>query len=158
VLPAQHDHFALDNPATVTLPLAVPVLNFDFRGSAVQQTVFGNVSGKLHWGFTSWKLNYAAGSLLGSLSITNPASAVASVGPPWKLGLKASTNFFYVQPAGTLPDGVTNIDLSPAVSTQLTGGMLSRGQVVVLTNAVEIYSRFRSVPTNGWFEIWATQQ
>jgi len=28
----------------------------------------------------------------------------------------------------------------------------------VLTNAVEIYSRFRSVPSNGLFEIWATQQ
>jgi hypothetical protein len=158
VLPAQHDHFALSNPASVTLPLVVPVLNFDFRGAAVPQTEFGDASGILHWGISGWSLNYATGNLVGTLSLTNPANAVANLGPPWKLGLKPSADFFYVQPAGTLPDGVTNIDVSPAVSAQVAGGLVSRSQVVVLTNAVEIYSRFRSVPSNGLFEIWATQQ
>jgi hypothetical protein len=158
VLPAQHDHFALSNPASVVLPLVVPVLNFDFRGAAVPQTEFGDASGILHWGISGWSLNYATGNLVGTLSLTNPANAVANLGPPWKLGLKPSADFFYVQPAGTLPDGVTNIDVSPAVSAQVAGGLVSRSQVVVLTNAVEIYSRFRSVPSNGLFEIWATQQ
>ena len=158
VLPAQHDYFALNNPAAVVLPLAVPVLNFDFRGSAVEQSVFGDASSNLLWGISGWNLNYATGSLRGTLSITNPASGVANLGPPWKLGLKPSPDFFYVHSAGTLPDGVTNIDVSPAVSAQLAGGLLSRSQVVVLTNAVEIFSRSRNAPTNSLFEIWATQQ
>ena len=163
VLPAQGAYFAASNPTTVALPAVVPVLNFDFRGAAAPppvntNAVFANASGQLHWGITSWKLNYATGSLLGTLTVTNPANAAANFGPPWKLGLKSSPNFYFVQPAGTLPDGVANIDVSPAVSAEVASGLLSRGQQIVLTNAVEIYSRFRSAPTNGQFEIWATQQ
>jgi hypothetical protein len=57
-----------------------------------------------------------------------------------------------------LPDNVTNIDVSIAVNAQIAGGILAPGQSVVLTNAVEVYSRYRSAPTNSLFEIWATQQ
>lgn len=158
VLPAQRANFAVANPTSVTLPAAVPILNYDFRGSAVQQTTFGNASGILHWGFSGWSLNYTTGSLLGTLSITNPANATAAYGAPWELGLKTSPNFYYVSPTGTLPDGVTNIDLSTAVAARLAGSLLSVGKSVVLTNAVQIYSRYRSAPTNGQFEIWATKQ
>ena len=156
VLPSQKAYFASTDPSTNTLPMTVPTLNFDFRGSASQQ--FGNVNGLVQMGVSGWKLNYATGSLLGTLSITNPASSSANFGPPWQLGLIATTNFFYRFPAGTLPDGVTNIDVSAAVNAQIPGGQLTPGQGIVLTNAVEIYSRYRSAPTNSLFEIWATQQ
>lgn len=156
VLPSQKAYFAFTDPSTNTLPMVVPTLNFDFRGSAAQQ--FGNVSGLVQMGLSAWKLNYATGSLLGTLSITNPATSSANFGPPWQVGLISTTNFFYRFPAGTLPDGVTNIDVSAAVNAQIPGGVLTPGQSVVLTNAVEIYSRYRSAPTNSLFEIWATQQ
>ena len=157
VPPAVKAYFATSNPSTNTLPMLVPVLNFDFRGAIVPPPPPSgtnvNVSGFLPFGL-SWKLNYATGSLLGTLSITNPTSGSA-FGPPWQLGLKSSPMFYFAHPAGTLPDGVTNIDLSTAMNGQLPGGVLNPG-VVVLTNAVEIYSLYRSAPTNGLFEIWAT--
>jgi hypothetical protein len=156
VLPSQKAYFASTDPSTNTLPMTVPTLNFDFRGSASQQ--FGNVNGLVQMGVSGWKLNYATGSLLGTLSITNPATSSANFGPPWQLGLISTTNFYYRFPAGTLPDGVTNIDVSAAVNAQISGGLLAPGQGVVLTNAVEVYSRYRNAPTNGLFEIWATQQ
>jgi hypothetical protein len=160
VPPAVKAYFATSNPSTNTLPMLVPVLNFDFRGAIVPPPpppppsgTNVNVSGFLPFGL-SWKLNYATGSLLGTLSITNPTSGSA-FGPPWQLGLKSSPMFYFAHPAGTLPDGVTNIDVSTAMNGQLPGGVLNPG-VVVLTNAVEIYSLYRSAPTNGLFEIWAT--
>jgi hypothetical protein len=156
VLPAQAAYFAASDPSTITLPVSVPTLNFDFRGSVVQQ--FANVSGLVKFGLSAWNLNYAAGSLRGNLSITNPVGSGATFGPPWKLGLMASTNFYYRYPGGPLPDGVTNVDVSAAISAQKTGGLLAPGQSVVLTNAVEIYSRYRLAPTNTLFEIWAGQQ
>lgn len=156
VLPAQKAYFASSNPSTNTLPMPVPILNFDFRGAGVQQ--FGNVSGLVQFGLQQWTLNRPAGSLLGTLSITNPASSGASFGPPWQLGLKSSPNFYYAHPGGTLSDGVTNIDVSAAVNALITGGVLSPGQKVALTNAVEVYSLYRSAPTNTLFELWATQQ
>lgn len=158
VLPAQKPYFATGNPAATILPMPVPVLNFDFRGTVLQNQQFGDVSGLVKFGLSSWNLNYANGSLRGTLSITNPASSGVAVGPPWKLGLKSSSTFFYVHPAGTLPDGVTNVDMSAAVNVQMSGGILNPGQKIVLTNAVEIYSLYRSAPTNTLFEIWATQQ
>ncbi len=162
VPPAVKAYFATSDPATTTLPLPVPVLNFDFRGAIVPPPPPSgtnvNVSGIVQFGLSSWNLNYAAGSIRGTLSITNPASSGAAFGPPWQLGLKTSPNFFYVHPAGTLPDGVTNIDVSAAVSAQISGGVLNPGQRVVLTNAVEIYSLYRSAPTNTLFELWATPQ
>ena len=156
VPPAVKAYFATSNPSPTTLPLPVPVLNFDFRGAVTPPPPPSgtnvNVSGFLPFGL-SWKLNYATGSLLGTLSITNPSGS--AFGPPWQLGLKSSPNFYYAHPAGTLADGVTNIDVSTAMNGQLPGGVLNPG-VVVLTNAVEIYSLYRSAPTNGLFEIWAT--
>ena len=167
VPPAVKAYFATSDPATTTLPLPVPVLNFDFRGAVTpppppppppQTNTFGNVTGLVQIGLSAWKLNAVAGSLLGNLSITNPASSSAAFGPPWRLGLIASTNFYYRFPAGTLPDGVTNIDVSAAVKAIIPGGVLNPGQSVALTNAVEVYSRYRLAPTNTLFEIWATQQ
>jgi hypothetical protein len=155
-------YFAASNPSTTTLPLPVPVLNFDFRGAVLPPPPPSgtnvNVSGIVQFGLSSWKLNYAAGSLLGTLSITNPASSGTAFGPPWKLGLTTSANFFYAHPTGTLPDSVTNIDVSAAVSAQISGGVLNPGQRVALTNAVEVYSRYRSAPTNTLFELWAKPQ
>jgi|GEM_PF-2606989 len=167
VPPAVKAYFATSDPATTTLPMPVPVLNFDFRGAIMpppppppppQTNTFGNVSGIVQIGLSSWKLNYATGSLIGTLSITNPASSGAAFGPPWQLGLKTSPNFYYAHPAGTLPDGVADIDVSAALNAKIPGGVLNPGQSVVLTNAVEIYSLYRSAPTNTLFEIWATQQ
>jgi len=168
VPPAARAYFATSDPATTTLPMPVPVLNFDFRGAVTpppppppppQTNTFGNVSGLVQFSLSSWNLNYATGSIRGTLSITNTATNNVSFGPPWNLGLMTSPSFFYVHPAMTnLPDGVTNMDVSAAVSAQIPGGVLNPRQSVVLTNAVEIYSRYRSEPTNTLFEIWATQQ
>jgi len=153
---SQIPNFATANPASTTLPAAIPILNFDFRGSPAQQ--FENAGGILKWGVSAWRLNYSTGSFLGTLSITNPASSGANFGPPWQLGLQSSTNFMYAHPFGTLPDGVTNIDVSTAVSAQVPNGILSPGQSVILTNAVEVYSRVRNAPGSSSFEIWAAQQ
>ncbi len=164
VPPAVKAYFAASNPSTNALPKLVPVLNFDFRGAVTPPppppgTNEMNVSGLVNFGLTAWKLNYAAGSLLGTLNITNPASSTVAFGPPWQLGLKSSPNFFYRYPNATnLPDGVTNIDVSVAMRAQLPNGVLNPGQSVALTNAVEIYSRYRSAPTNTLFEIWASQK
>jgi len=156
VLPTQKAYFATSNPSTVTLPMPVPILNFDVRGAVAQQ--FGNVSDIVQFGFQSWTLNRATGSLLGTLRITNPASSGASFGPPWQLGLTSSPNFYYPHPGGTLPDGVSYFDLSTVVNAQVPGGVLNPGQAVMLTNAVEVYSLYRTAPTNTLFELWATQQ
>jgi len=158
VLPAQEAYFASSDPSTNTLPMTVPTLNFDFRGSASFSQQFENANGIVQIGLSAWKLNYAAGSVIGTLSITNPATSAVNFGPPWQLGLISTTNFFFRSPAGVLPDNVTNIDVSTAVNAQIAGGILAPGQSVVLTNAVEVYSRYRSAPTNSLFEIWATQQ
>jgi hypothetical protein len=159
VPPSQKAYFAASNPSPVTLPMLVPILNFDVRGTVVQQ--FENVSEVLHFGFRSWALNHATGSLLGTLSITNPVNSSASFGPPWQLGLTSSPNFYYPRPYpdGKLPDGVSYVDVSAAVSAQVPGGILNPGQWVTLTNAaVEVYSLYRTAPTNTLFELWATQQ
>ena len=156
VPPAQKAYFAASNPSTIMLPMPVPILNFDFRGAAVQQ--FGNVSGVVQFGFQTWTLNHATGSLLGTLSITNPASNSASFGPSWQLGLTSSPDFYYPHPGGTLPDGVSYVDVSAAVNAQVPGAVLNPGQWVALTNAVEVYSLYRTAPTNTLFELWATQQ
>ncbi len=156
VPPAQKAYFATSNPSTVTLPMPVPILNFDVRGAVVQQ--FGNVSDVLQFGFQSWTLNRATGSLLGTLSITNPAGSGASFGPPWQLGLKSSPSFYYPHPGGTLLDGVSYVDASAAVNARVPGSVLNPGQWVMLTNAVEVYSLDRTAPPNTLFELWATQQ
>jgi hypothetical protein len=153
---SQIPNFAAANPANVTLPSAIPVLNFDFRGTPSQQ--FVNAGGTLKWSVSSWRLNYSTGSLLGTLNVTNPASSGATFGPPWQLGMQNSANFIFAHPSGVLPDGVTNLDLSTAVAAQLPNGILNPGQTVILTNAVEVYSRFRSAPAGSLFEIWADQQ
>ena len=49
-------------------------------------------------------------------------------------------------------------DMTPRQQKQIATQERGKQLVQYLTNAVEIYSRFRSVPTNGLFEIWATQQ
>jgi hypothetical protein len=146
---SQGAYFATSDPSTNTLPMTVPELNFDFRGAEAE--TFGNVSGLVKFGVQSWTLNRATGSLMGTLSITNPASSTASFGPPWQMGLVASTNYIYASPSGTLPDGTAYEGLGTVV-------VLGPGQSVVLTNAINIYSLYRTAPPNSQFEIWATQQ
>jgi hypothetical protein len=152
---AQAANFAQSNPGNVVLPMAVPVMNFDLRGGAVQ---FAEVSGVLRYGLTGWQLNRAAGSVVGSLAVTNPVGSGVSVGGPWQLGLKPSTTYYFAHPSGVLPDGVTNIDVSAAMGLKVSGGVLAPGQSVVLSNAVEVYSLYRTAPSNGQFELWATPQ
>jgi SdrD B-like protein len=149
---------ATTDPWPVTLPAAVPVLNWAYVGGSAQ---FTDVSALVQLGL-KWQLNRAHGSLMGTVSITNSPSSGATLGDPWQLGMHAATNFFYPTnfgvAVGTLPDGVAEVDLSAAVNGQAAGGNLAPGQWVVLTNAVEIYSADRSVPPGSLFELWATRQ
>ena len=141
--------------ATRTLGGTNVVLNWGYAGSAEQ---FMNVTALLPIGFTQWQLNRATGSLLGTLSISNSLPGGASYGPPFQLGLHPAPNFFYPHPAGTLPDGLSYVDLSAAAMAQAAGGVIRPGQRLVLTNAVEIYSLTRVAPPNSQFELWATRQ
>ena len=124
----------------------------------VNVSPFGDVTELIQMGFSQWQLNPATGSLLGTIGINNPPTNAASFGPPYQLGLKASPDFYYPHPGGTLPDGVPYVDLTATVQATVAGGTLAPGQGVVLTSAVEVYSLYRSPPTNTLFEIWATKQ
>jgi hypothetical protein len=105
-----------------------------------------------------WRLNHPTGWLIGTLTITNLPGGSASFGAPFQLGLPASTNYWLARPAGTLPDGVPYVELTPAVEAVLgAGGVLAPGQTVTV-DGVEVYSRDRSAPPRNLFELWATQQ
>jgi hypothetical protein len=149
---------ARTNPWPVQLPAAVPVLNWAYSGGSAQLT---DVSALVKLGF-QWHLNYAHGTLVGTLNLTNSADSGAALSAPWQLGMHVAPNFFYPTnfgvTVGALQDGVPYVDLSAAVNAQLNGGGLAPGQWVVLTNAVEIYSLNRSVPPLSLFELWATRQ
>jgi len=124
----------------------------------VNVSPFGDVTTLLPMGFTQWQLDRTTGSLLGTLSISNSLPGAVSFGPPFQLGLHPAPNFFYPHLAGTLPDGLSYVDLSAAALAQVAGGVIRPGQRLVLTNAVEIYSLTRTPPASSQFEIWATRQ
>jgi len=107
-----------------------------------------------------WRLNQPTGWLIGTLTITNLPSGGASLAAPFQLGLPASTNYWLAHPGGTLDDGVPSLDLSTRVGTALQAqgrSALAPGQTVTV-DGVEVYSRDRSAPPTGLFELWATQQ
>ena len=159
-------------PPNLTNNVAHPIPGTDFSASrilsgtnavlnwgySVPSQQFVNVSGQINMGIIQWVLNRATGSLVGTLTITNPVVSTVVFGPPYQVGLKASTNFYYPHPAGTLSDGVPFVDVSSDVKANVSGGLLKAGQNVVLTNSIEVYSLTRSVPPLNLFEIWATQQ
>ena len=141
--------------ATRTLSGTNAILNWGYAAPAQQ---FVNAGGQVQFGFIQWQLNRATGSLLGTLTITNPVSSSVVFGPPYQIGLKASTNFYYPHPVGMLSDGVPYVDVSARVKAQVSGGLLQIGQNVQMTNSVEVYSLTRSIPPIELFEIWATRQ
>ena len=127
-------------------------------GGGSQPPQLTNVTGLLKFGFRKWVLNRGTGTLLGTLGITNVSSSQLAFGPPFELGLHTvtATNFYYPHPAGKLPNNVAYVDLTAAMNARLSGGVLHPGQSVVLTNAVEVYSRTRNPPAKSLFEFWAT--
>ncbi|HLH52576.1 MAG TPA: SdrD B-like domain-containing protein [Verrucomicrobiae bacterium] len=149
-----HPNPGTEFSATRTLSGTNAVLDWGYLAPSQQ---FVNASGQIVMGFIKWELDRATGSLLGTLTITNPVANQVAFGPPFQVGLKASTNFYYPHPAGTLRDGVPYVDVSAGVKADLSNGLLEAGQNVVLTNSVEVYSLTRSVPPMSLFEIWATQ-
>jgi hypothetical protein len=141
--------------ATRTLGETNLVLNWGYSIPAQQ---FVDVSGELKMQFLRWQLNYATGTLKGTLALTNPATSTAVFSPPYQLAMHTATNFYYPFPSGTLASGLPYVDLSAAVTSLIPGGELAPGQGVVLTNAVEIYSLTRSAPPGSLFEIWAMRR
>jgi hypothetical protein len=131
------------------------VLNWGYAAPSHQ---FVNASGQVVMGFIRWELNRATGSLLGTLTITNLISSSVDFGPPYQIGLKQSSNFYYPHPAGVLSDGLPFVDVTANVKAQVADGLLQVGHHVQMTNAVEVYSLTRSVPPISLFEIWATRQ
>jgi hypothetical protein len=98
-----------------------------------------------------WTLNRSHGSLLGNVRLTNTnAPGSGPVLGPYLLGLRSSTNFFLANPSGT--NRLPYVDLTAAVIGQVGTASLNPGQTVVLTNAMEIYSRTRGAPEDQWFE------
>ncbi len=144
-----------DYSATRTLVGTNAVLNWGYAAPSQQ---FVNLAGQVQVGFIQWQLNRATGSLLGTLTLTNPATSLIVFGPPYQVGLKSSTNFYLPHPAGVLNDGLPYVDVSTAVKAQVANGLLRVGQNVQMTNSVEVYSLTRSVPPLSLFEVWATQQ
>lgn len=139
------------SPASTTL--------ITLSGSAtVNELPFGDVTPLVHMGFVRWQLNASAGSLLGTLAITNAAGTGATLGPPFQFGLQASPNFFLAHPAGVLANGLSYVDLTAALNAQVRDGTLGPGQSVVLTNAVEVYSLTRVPPPVTMFILEATSQ
>jgi len=105
-----------------------------------------------------WRLDRPTGSLIGNLSVTNPPVSTQSFGQPFRLGLLSSTNLFYVTPEGTLESGLPYVDLTAGILPQLgSDGLLDPGEGVVVTNAVQVYTRDRSAPATTNFEFWASQ-
>lgn len=97
-----------------------------------------------------WMLNRTHGSLLGTVRISNTnAAGTGAVAGPYRLGLHSSTNFFFARPDGT--NQFAYVDLTAAVKS-LAAATLNPGQTVVLTNAIEVYSRTRGAPADSWFE------
>jgi hypothetical protein len=100
-----------------------------------------------------WVLNRTHGSLLGTVNLTNTNAPGSGPAPePFWLGLHSSTNFFYPYPSGTGTNGLFYVDLTAAIKARLPGGLLNPGQSVVLTNAIEVYSRTRGAPPDSLFE------
>ena len=147
----------LDNRTVITLSVGQTVTNliWGYR-DIIPPAVFTNTTPLVQFGFT-WRLSTPAGSLLGTLHLTNPPASGANLRVPLQLGLPASTNYYLVHPVGSLPSGLPYVDLSAAFTAQLgSGGQLTPGAVITL-DGVEVYSRDRSAPAKSWFELWATR-
>lgn len=138
------------------------VLNWGYAYPATAPQEFVDVlsGGQLQMGLR-WRLNYATGSLLGTLSLTNPPVGTFTYSPPYQLRLLTNApnaaNFFFAHPAGTA-DGLPYLDLAAAMQGSLAGGVLAPGQRAELTDVIEIYSRDRSTPALNLFGLWATRQ
>jgi hypothetical protein len=108
-------------------------------------------NGPLQFRIFPWVLNRSHGSLLGTVNVANTNGPGSP--PPattYHLGLHSSTNYFYPYPDGT--NGLPYLNLTAAVNAILGGGSLAPGQTVVLTNAIEVYSRTRGAPSDSLFE------
>ena len=147
----------LDNRTVFTLAVGQTVTNaiWGYR-DIIPPAVFTNTTFLVQFGF-HWRLSTPAGSLIGTLHLTNPPASGANLRTPLQLGLPASANYYLVHPAGSLPSGFPYIDLSAAFAAQLgAGGQLVPGAVITL-DGVEVYSRDRSAPARSLFELWATR-
>jgi hypothetical protein len=106
--------------------------------------------------FTNWILNRTSGAVVGTINIANTNTVGGAISGPYWLGINSSTNFYYApthngqpQVAGT--NGLPYVDLTAAVKAALGTDTLGAGQSVTLTNAVEVFSRYRSAPADSQF-------
>ncbi|HTI99718.1 MAG TPA: SdrD B-like domain-containing protein [Dongiaceae bacterium] len=138
-----------DNPATIVL-----------QGGKITTNNWGyyNPVATLHpqFKFTNWILNRTSGAVVGTINIANTNTVGGAISGPYWLGINSSTNFYYApthngqpQVAGT--NGLPYVDLTAAVKAALGTDTLGAGQSVTLTNAVEVFSRYRSAPADSQF-------
>jgi hypothetical protein len=147
----------LDHRTVVTLALGHAVTNlvWGYR-DIIPPAVFTNTTSLVQFGLT-WRLNTSAGTLIGTLHLTNPPTAGVNLRAPVQIGFPSSTNYYLVHPVGNLPSGLPYVDLSAVFAAQLgSGGQLAPGARISL-DGVEVYSRDRSAPPKASFEIWATR-
>jgi hypothetical protein len=122
----------------------------------VREDPFVDVTPLLQLAF-GWRLDRPTGALLGTLTLVNPATNTAAFGPPFRLGFQASTNFWYAQPSGTLDNGLSYVDLTPAMRPQLSPlESFDPGMTATVPN-IAVFSRDRTAPPNDRFVIWATR-
>lgn len=119
-------------------------------------SIFGDSAGLANLSFT-WRLKPSTGSLIGTLTITNLPASGKVLSAPFQLGFPTSTNFWLAHPTGTLGNGLPYLDLTAGVTAGAGGGTLSPGQKVVV-DGIEVFSRNRSAPPTGMFQLWTTQQ
>ena len=115
-----------------------------------------NVTAELQLGLT-WSLNRSAGSLLGTLSVTNPVENGRAYLPAYRLGL-TSDQSRYLRPSGILKDGTPYLDLTAAVSAAIGAESMEPGQHIVLTNAVEVFAAARVAPPLTNFSFFARRR
>ena len=140
-----------------TDPHSTTVITFSGQAQTNElNAVFGDSSGLASLGLT-WRFKPSTGSLIGTLTITNLPASGKTFTPPFQLGFPASTNFWFAHPAGTLGNGAQYVDLTPGVTAVTAGGTVSSGQIVVV-DGIELFSRNRSAPPLGLFQLWTTQQ
>jgi hypothetical protein len=105
----------------------------------------------------AWQLNRSTGALDGTVQIRNTGNV--GLADAFQLAIKASPDFFFAAPSGTMTDGDTYLDLTSQMEAAalLTGNrdrVLDPGESVVV-RPISVYSRQRLNPADALFELWA---
>ncbi len=115
-----------------------------------------NITAELQLGI-DWTLNRPAGSLLGTLTITNPVENGRAYLPAYRFGL-TSVLARYVRPSGILNDGTPYVDLTAAVTSANGAASMEPGQRIILTNAIEVFATARVAPPINNFSFFARRR